>query len=115
MKLRSKLLLFIAFVSLHTLPLKAQRQNDRVKEMLEHMTKDEIINHLTITAGDETEGRESATAAQKTAANYIRNIYKNLELEALPGTDAYFPTAPSDAMKRMFSPKPTDSQNVAAY
>lgn len=115
MKLRSKLLLFIAFGSLHTLPLKAQRQNDRVKEMMEHLSKDELIKHLTIIAGDEMEGRKTGEAGQKRAANYIRNIYKNLEIEALPGTDDYFQTVPSDAMKRMFSPKLNDSENVAAY
>ena len=115
MKLRHNLWLFIALTALGTNQISAQKKKDRVKEMMEHLSKDELVKHLTIIASDEMEGRKTGEAGQKKAANYIRNIYKNLEIEALPGTEDYFQSVPSEAMKRMFSPKLNDSENVVAY
>ena len=115
MKLRKQLYLFSFLLCLGSIPATAQKKKDRVKEMMENLSKDELIKHLTIIAGDEMEGRKTGEAGQKMAANYLRNFYKKLEIEALPGTDDYFQKVPSEAMKRMFSPKLNDSENVVAY
>jgi len=115
MKLKSKLYVFITLAVLQTGTLMAQKQKDHIREMMEHLSKEELIKHLTIIAGDEMEGRKTGETGQKTAANYIRNFYKNLEVPALPGTDDYFQHVPSEAMQRMFSPKLNDSENVVAY
>lgn len=115
MKLRKQLYLFSFLLCLGSIPASAQKNKDRVKEMMENLSKDELIKHLTIIAGDEMEGRKTGEAGQKMAANYLRNFYKKLEIEALPGTDDYFQKVPSEAMKRMFSPKLNDSENVVAY
>src|SRR5690606_4063634 len=93
----------------------AQKQKDRVKEMMENLSKDELIKHLSVIAGDDMEGRKTGEAGQKKAANYLRNFYKNLNIDASPGTTDYFQAVPSEAMKRMFSPKLNDSENVVAY
>ncbi|MBA5793174.1 M28 family peptidase [Flavobacterium sp. xlx-214] len=115
MKLRKQLYLFSFLLCLGSISASAQKSKDRVKEMIENLSKDELIKHLTIIAGDEMEGRKTGEAGQKMAANYLRNFYKKLEIEALPGTDNYFQKVPSEAMKRMFSPKLNDSENVVAY
>src|SRR5690554_4820373 len=115
MKLGSKLLLFLAFSAIQTLPLKAQKSENHSKELMEHLSKDEMIKHLTIIAGDEMEGRKTGEQGQKRAANYLRNYYQSLGVEALPGTEDYFQHVPSEAMRRMFSPKLNDSENVVAY
>lgn len=113
MKVKNTVFFFMAFAALHSGTIHAQK--DRVRDMMEHLSKDELVKHLTIIAGDEMEGRKTGEPGQKMAANYIRNIYKNLEIAPLPGIEDYFQTVPSDAMKRMFSPKLKDSENVAAY
>ncbi|WKW45409.1 M28 family metallopeptidase [Myroides sp. JBRI-B21084] len=95
--------------------LLAQKPKDHVKEMMEHLSKDELIKHLTIIASDEMEGRKTGEPGQKKAANYIKNFYKKLGIDALPGTNDYYQKVPSEAMKRMFSPKLNDSENVVAY
>lgn len=106
---------FVAITFLNSDLILAQKPKDRVKEMMEHLSKDELIKHLTIIASDEMEGRKTGEAGQKKAANYIKNFYKNLEIDALPGTNDYYQKVPSEAMKRMFSPKLNDSENVVAY
>lgn len=115
MKFKNKLILFVAIASVNTTFLYAQKQKDRVKEMMENLSKDELIKHLSVIAGDDMEGRKTGEAGQKKAANYLRNFYKNLNIDALPGTTDYFQAVPSEAMKRMFSPKLNDSENVVAY
>jgi len=115
MKFKNKIFLFVAFASINSGFIHAQKQKDRVKEMMENLSKDELIKHLSIIAGDEMEGRKTGEAGQKMAANYLRNIYKNLGIETLPGTEDYYQFVPSEAMKRMFSPKLNDSENVVAY
>lgn len=115
MKFKNKIYLFIAFASLNSSFLQAQKQKDHVQQLMENLSKDELIKHLSIIASDEMEGRKTGEAGQKKTANYLRNFYKNLEIEAFPGTDDYFQTVPSEAMKRMFSPKLNDSENVVAY
>src|SRR5690606_36749927 len=115
MTLKSKLYVFIALAVLQTETLMAQKQNEYVRDIMDHLRTEELIKHRTTIADDEMEGRKTGEAGQKMVANYIRNFYKNLEIEPLPETEDYFQEVPSEAMKRMFSPRLNDSENVAAY
>ena len=115
MNLISKLFVFIVLAVGQSGILMAQSQNDDVLEMMELISKNELERHLTIIAGDEMEGRKTGESGQKRAANYIRDFYKNIEIKPLSGTEDYFQHVPSEAMKRMFSPKLNDSENVIAY
>ena len=115
MKSKNKIFLFVAFTALNAGFIHAQKQKDLTKELMEQLSKDELINHLNIIAGDEMEGRKTGEAGQKKAADYLRNVYKELGIEPLPGTDDYFQKVPSDFMKRPFSPTLNDSENVVAY
>src|SRR5690606_14444054 len=115
MKLKSKLYVFIVFITLQPGTLLAQSQKDSVRELMERISKEELVKHLTIIAGDEMEGRKTGEKGQKKAANYIRDFYKSIEIKPLPGTEDYYQHVPSEAMQRMFSPKLNDSENVIAY
>ena len=115
MKLKSKLYVFIVFITLQPGTLLAQSQKDSVRELMERLSKEELVKHLTIIAGNEMEGRKTGEKGQKKAANYIRDFYKSIEIKPLPGTEDYFQHVPSEAMQRMFSPKLNDSENVIAY
>lgn len=115
MKLKSKLYVFIVFITLQPGTLLAQSQKDSVRELMERLSKEELVKHLTIISGDEMEGRKTGEKGQKKAANYIRDFYKSIEIKPLPGTEDYYQHVPSEAMQRMFSPKLNDSENVIAY
>lgn len=113
MKKQNILLTALAFLSLNT--IEAQKNKDIALEGLETLSKTELVKHLSIIASDEMEGRKTGEAGQKKAAEYIRSFYKKKGIAALPGTDDYFQKVPSEAMKKMFSPKLNDSENVVAY
>jgi len=109
-----KICLFITFITLGTTVL-AQKQPDVTRNAMESISKEELTKHLTTLASDEMEGRKTGEIGQKKAAAYLRDFYKKNGIEAFPGTDDYFQKVPSEAMKRMFSPKLNDSENVIAY
>lgn len=115
MKFRTKLLCFVALSVFNTSYMLSQKQKIPVKEMMGYLSEDELIKHLNILTSDEMEGRKTGEPGQKLAANYLRNFYHTLGIEALPGTEDYFQHVPSEAMRRMFSPKLNDSENVVAY
>lgn len=75
----------------------------------------QLKDHVYTLASDEYEGRKTGEKGQKMAAEYLRNQYKKLGIAALPGTDDYFQTIPGEFMKRAFSPKLNDSENVIAF
>jgi hypothetical protein len=49
-----------------------------------------LKSHLTILASDSLEGRETTYPGQKKAANYIADIFKNLNLKAIGDSGTYF-------------------------
>jgi hypothetical protein len=49
-----------------------------------------LKSYLTVIASDSLEGRETATPGQKKAANYIANIFKNLNLKPIGDDGTYF-------------------------
>ena len=90
-------------------------QKDLVQTYINSLSKQNLINNLGVLASDEMEGRKTGEFGQKMAANFIRDYYKDLKIDAAPGTDNYFQIVPSKDMRRMFSPKLNDSENVVAY
>lgn len=95
----------------------AQKRKKATNEisLIEQVSKDNLVTHLTYLASDEMEGRKTGEPGQKKAASYLRNYYKSLQIEAAPGTNDYYQKVPSDAMRKMFSPKLNDSENVVAF
>ena len=49
-----------------------------------------LKSHLTVLASDSLEGRETTYPGQKKAANYIADIFKNLNLKAIGDNGTYF-------------------------
>jgi len=94
----------------------AQEKSDNLaSSYIENVSKNNLIEHLTYLASDELEGRKTGEPGQKKAAEYLRTYYKNLNIKKAPGTTDYFQIVPSSAMRRSFSPKLKDSENVVAY
>jgi hypothetical protein len=53
------------------------------------ISRDDLKKHLTIVAGAEMEGRETATPGQRRAAAYIESQFKEFGLKPPPGQDGY--------------------------
>jgi len=93
----------------------AQQSEKNLEQYIENISKENLIKQLTVLASDEMEGRKTGEAGQKMAAEYIRAYYKKIGIEPAKGTDDYYQTVPSEAMRKMFSPKLNDSENVVAF
>ncbi len=63
------------------------------------ITEQELKDHLYIYASDEFEGRETGTAGQKKAVNYIRKNYVDLEIPAAQNNGDYFQKVPLEMAK----------------
>lgn len=61
------------------------------------------------------QGRNTGEPGQKKAGEYIIEQYKKLGIPFPKGADSYYQRVPSDFMKRGFSPKLNDSENIWAY
>ena len=100
-----------------TFSASAQKTENNVilTSYIEKISKQNLINNLSVLASDEMEGRKTGEFGQKMAANFIRDYYKGLNIAAVPGTEDYFQIVPSKDMRRMFTPKLNDSENVVAF
>lgn len=79
------------------------------------ITADELKTHLYIVANDSMQGRDTGTEGQKKAGKYIISQYEKNKI-SYPGlAKDFFQMVPSNFMKRNFSPKLPDSENIWAY
>ena len=63
------------------------------------ITKEGLKKHLTKLTSDEFEGRRTGENGQKLAANYIKNFYKSVYMEAGVSEGVYFQTIPKEYFK----------------
>ena len=90
--MQMKLLKFFAcylFPILLLLPFGVQAQTDFSEKYASVITREDLKKHLTIVAGAEMEGRETATPGQRKAAAYIESQFKEIGLLMVPGLDGY--------------------------
>lgn len=109
------LTLFLFLFLQVTASAQSKEQKDVLATYIEAISKQNLINNLSVLASDEMEGRKTGEFGQKMAANFIRDYYKALNIPPAPGTDDYFQKVPSKAMQALFSPKLNDSENIVAY
>ena len=74
-----------------------------------------LSKNLHIIASDEMEGRNTGEAGQKKAGLYIIEQYKALGIKNPPGSMDFYQKVPSEFMKKGFSPKLGDSENIWAF
>lgn len=74
-----------------------------------------LSKNLHVIASDEMEGRNTGEAGQKKAGLYIIEQYKALGIKNPPGSTDYYQKVPSEFMKKGFSPKLGDSENIWAF
>ena len=79
------------------------------------ITQESLTTNLTIIAGDEMEGRDTGSAGQKKAGEYLISQYKASNVSFPKGTKDYYQTVPADYLKSKYDHKYGDSENIWAY
>jgi len=82
-----RLLLLLPLFSVITY---AQAIDPASKTGYESIKAGNLKANLTVLASDSLEGRETSYPGQKKAANYIADIFKNLNLKAIGDNGTYF-------------------------
>ncbi|WP_445384873.1 M28 family peptidase [Robiginitalea sp. IMCC44478] len=63
------------------------------------ITEEELKEHLFTYASDDFEGRETGSAGQKKAVNYLREAYTSMDIPAAKGDAGYFQNVPLELRK----------------
>ena len=86
-----------------------------VAQYISTITAEELRTHLTIVASDEMEGRNTGSEGQKKAGRYLIDQHKSNGLTYPKGADSFYQKVPSEYMKKGFSPKLNDSENIWTF
>ena len=79
------------------------------------ITADELKTHLYIVASDEMEGRETGSAGQKRAGEYMIKQYKKEGLSFPKGATSFYQAVPAAFLNKSGREKLNDSENIWAY
>jgi len=82
---------------------------------LNTITSSELKKHLIIIASDEMEGRETGSAGQKKAGNYIIEQYKKDGVAFPKGASDYYQKVPSEFLNSKRKGGLPDSENIWAF
>jgi Peptidase family M28/PA domain len=82
----NKIILFIGYC---LLPVALFAQSDDARKFASAITRYDLKKHLSIVAGADMEGRETATEGQRKAAAYIENQFKLIGLNIPSGQNGY--------------------------
>ncbi len=86
-----------------------------VAQYISTITSEELRTHLTIVASDEMEGRNTGSEGQKKAGRYLIDQHKSNGLSYPKGATNFYQKVPSEYMKKGFSPKLNDSENIWTF
>ncbi|HLP64774.1 M28 family metallopeptidase [Flavobacterium sp.] len=109
------LLVAIALFINCSAPKNAKQPIADVTKYINSITADELKTHLTIVASDEMEGRNTGSEGQKKAGRYLIDQYKKDGISFPPGATDFYQKVPSEFMKKGFSPKLNDSENIWTF
>jgi hypothetical protein len=109
----STFLLFV-FTSCST-GKKVVAQTVNIEDCITSITPSELSEHLYIIAGNEMEGRDTGSAGQKKAGEYLINQYKKMGISYPEAASGWYQKVPSEFMKSGFSPKLNDSENIWSF
>ena len=84
------------------------------KDAYSSITLEELKTNLYIIAGDEMEGRETGSAGQKKAGEYMIDQYKKYGISFPSALGSFYQKVPSEAMKKYGETLP-DSENILAF
>jgi Zn-dependent M28 family amino/carboxypeptidase len=86
-----------------------------ITKYMNTITVDDLKKHLTIIASDEMEGRETGSAGQKKAGQYLIGQYEENKVPFPKGATNYYQIIPAAALNKGRSTKLPDSENIWAF
>ena len=91
------------------------KNDSYLSSYINFIDKNDLNKHLHIVASDEMEGRDTGSAGQKKAGEYLINYYKSLGVSFPKGASSYYQKVPAEFMTKKFGNKGVDSENIWAY
>ena len=107
MKLRS-----LSFALLSLLFLASCSPSDNTGDSSANITSEEVAGHITYLSSDEMKGRETGTAEEAAAANYIADEFRAYGLDPAGDEDTYFQTFTVN-MSVLDNPHASDDDSTA--
>lgn len=93
----------------------ANADNSDPTKYMNSITAAELKTHLYIVAADEMEGRETGSAGQKKAGEYLIKQYESYKIPFPKGAKNYYQPVPADFMNKKYGEKLGDSENIWAF
>ena len=92
-----------------SLSISVNAQNSKVTDFAQSITERELMELLYVYASDYFQGRKTGSKGQKIAVDFLRDYYKNLNIQAADGTNNYF-----QEMTLKVDGKMVSTENVAS-
>lgn len=92
-----------------SLSISVNAQNSKVTDFAQSITERELMELLYVYASDYFQGRKTGSKGQKIAVDFLRDYYKNLNIQAAEGTNNYF-----QEMTLKVDGKMVSTENVAS-
>ena len=96
-------------IFLTSLSISVNAQNSKVTDFAKSITEQELMELLYVYASDYFQGRKTGSKGQKIAVDFLRDYYKNLNIQAAEGTNNYF-----QEMTLKVDGKMVSTENVAS-
>lgn len=110
-----KIALLLLVTSLSCFSQKASVTSITPTKYLKIITAANLKTHLSILASDEMEGRETGSAGQKKAGNYIIKQYKTNAIPNPTGATDYYQKIPATFLNAIRNDNLKDSENILAF
>ena len=94
---------------------KIKNQKKSLIPYLNSITAKDLKTHLLVVASDEMEGRETGSAGQKKAGNYLIAHYQNNTIPFPTGAESYYQPVPASFLNAKRNENLPDSENIWAF
>jgi hypothetical protein len=108
----------IALLTFITLSCSSQMNTSKtadVSKYSKNISATDLKTHLTIVASDEMEGRETGSAGQKKAGNYLIEQYQKAGISFPKGATSYYQSVPAAYLNAKRNENLGDSENIWAF
>lgn len=109
------LILFLSAATLSCTSQKTSVSDINPTAYMETITAGDLKTHLYIVASDEMQGRETGSAGQKKAGEYLINQYKANSVSFPKGATDYYQKVPASFLNAIRNDNLPDSENIWAY
>ncbi|MBP6759784.1 MAG: M28 family peptidase [Flavobacterium sp.] len=113
--MRKFLILFLLTLTISCTAQKASVSVVSPTAYINTITAEDLKTHLYIVASDEMEGRQTGSAGQKKAGEYLINQYKLNKVTFPKGATDYFQKVPAAFLNAKKNENLPDSENIWAY